>query len=433
MRVAFDDTDSLAGGCSTALVAELVAASGAALRGMPRLVRLNPNVPHKTRGNGAVALDLVRPEGPRVQVGEWRGQPVYAYPDGPPAEVDARTLWLRLKALAQPDAKPGLAVLHDAPSGLVYRQAVTGRITDEEAQALSRSIVDSGDGHVIGTQGRVGALAAAAWPGPASSYELIAYRHADRIGTRRVVDEALGALDANGATFHSSDDAAGLQCVPNTPCPVLCGLRGLDPERLMAEALPALQACSQEPVAGWMLFASNQASGDHITQVPTLASAPEWATIRLEATVLQDPREVRGGHVAVMMSDAMGGRFDAMAFEPTKEFRRTVRGLRNGDRVVVVGSLVGERSAVHLEQLRVDHLADVPTKAENPRCPRCMRSMKSKGTDAGYRCPDGHGSAPEEAAVFRLEDRTVRPGWYEVPVAARRHLHRPLYFGDAPR
>ncbi len=429
MRIAFDDTDSLQGGCSTALVAPMVAASGAALRGMPRLVRLNPNVPHKTRGNAAVCFDLVRPEGPRVQVGQWQGQPVFAYPDGPPAAVEPTRLWRRLKELAEAEADPGLAALLESPSPVVYGEAVTGHVDDGALETLVRSIESLGDGSIYGGRGRIGALAAAAWPGPATSHELIAYRRADRIGTPRDVAD-LGDLDASGATFHSWDAAAGNQCVPNTPCPVLAGLRGLDPERLLQEGLPALQAASKEPVDGWMLFSTNQASGDHVVPVGRLDESPEWATVQVDATVLRDPKDHRGGRVVVGMADRMGQAFDAIAFEPTKEFRRTMRALRHGDEVAVVGSL--RDGAIHVEKLRVDSVADVPTKAENPRCPQCLRSMKSKGTEAGYRCPDGHGSAPEEAAVWRLEDRKVRPGWYEVPVPARRHLHRPLVFGESP-
>jgi tRNA(Ile2) 2-agmatinylcytidine synthetase len=73
--VGIDDTDSHRGGCTTyvgyLLVKEVIKRWGAqAFRDFPRLVRLNPNVPFKTRGNAAVALELDVPEGDVEEV--WR-------------------------------------------------------------------------------------------------------------------------------------------------------------------------------------------------------------------------------------------------------------------------------------------------------------------------------------------------------------------------
>src|SRR2546426_8657431 len=74
-----DDTDSLRGMCTTFLATELVRAlPGLDLIGFPRLVRLNPNIPWKTRGNGAVCLRLGRGHGAPVQGGEFGGRAVWA-------------------------------------------------------------------------------------------------------------------------------------------------------------------------------------------------------------------------------------------------------------------------------------------------------------------------------------------------------------------
>ena len=62
LHVGIDDTDSLDGGCTTwvalRVIEELLPDFD--LIGSPRLVRLNPDVPWKTRGNGAVALAFGR-------------------------------------------------------------------------------------------------------------------------------------------------------------------------------------------------------------------------------------------------------------------------------------------------------------------------------------------------------------------------------------
>ena len=59
--IGLDDTDSKKGGCTTyigALLIRRLKRLGLRLAGFPRLIRLNPNCPFKTRGNAAIALRL---------------------------------------------------------------------------------------------------------------------------------------------------------------------------------------------------------------------------------------------------------------------------------------------------------------------------------------------------------------------------------------
>src|SRR2546426_8541114 len=61
LHVAFDDTDSRAGRCTTHLafkVADQLKKAGEKLVDYPLLIRLNPNIPWKTRGNGAICLRI---------------------------------------------------------------------------------------------------------------------------------------------------------------------------------------------------------------------------------------------------------------------------------------------------------------------------------------------------------------------------------------
>jgi tRNA(Ile2)-agmatinylcytidine synthase len=59
LHIGFDDTDSPRMGCTTyigAILVERLEALGCKFTDYPNLIRLNPNVPWKTRGNGAVCL-----------------------------------------------------------------------------------------------------------------------------------------------------------------------------------------------------------------------------------------------------------------------------------------------------------------------------------------------------------------------------------------
>src|SRR4030042_348431 len=59
MHIGLDDTDSTTNGCTTyiaALLVEKLEQLKVEFTDYPNLVRLNPNVPWKTRGNGALCL-----------------------------------------------------------------------------------------------------------------------------------------------------------------------------------------------------------------------------------------------------------------------------------------------------------------------------------------------------------------------------------------
>jgi len=61
LHIGFDDTDSQKGMCTTFLaykIVEYLKKQGSEFLDFPRLIRFNPNIPWKTRGNGAVSLKI---------------------------------------------------------------------------------------------------------------------------------------------------------------------------------------------------------------------------------------------------------------------------------------------------------------------------------------------------------------------------------------
>ena len=400
--MALDDTDGPDGGCTTHTALELAHRMGWRLRGMPRLVRLNPNCPHKTRGNGAVVLDVGDGTGPRVQVGSWQEAPLWAYPDSGEALLPFGRAWDAVQEVAEPDADPGLVMGEPLPA-VLYRQAVTTVVEPEDVHAL----LDASGAKWAGGRGVLGAAAAMAWPGPATSHELIAYRTAQRRGTKR--DVRADPLRAT-QTFHTFD-GDDIACVPASPCPVLLGLRAVEPEPLV-DAVAAVRLATDEPLDGWCVFTTNQASGDHVLDAPGFVG-PAWATLRMRATVVAAPVIGRGGHASVLLEDGDGKRATAWAFEPTGDFRHGVMSLRAGDVVEATGAF---EDGLKLESLR---LLDAVPERIAPPC--CGKSMKSMGRAGGFRCV-----VCRTKADGTTEARAT--GAWEAPVRARRHLHRPLDF-----
>ena len=61
LNVGFDDTDSPKGMCTTFLaykIVNLLQKQKTEFLDFPRLIRFNPNIPWKTRGNGAVSFKI---------------------------------------------------------------------------------------------------------------------------------------------------------------------------------------------------------------------------------------------------------------------------------------------------------------------------------------------------------------------------------------
>ena len=399
LLVGVDDTDSRQGGCTTALV-PLLEATFPELRPAraPRLVRLNPNVPWKTRGNGALALAF----------------------EGDLALDDALARVARVvRAVARTEegTEPGYAVAHAPLDPALYDAAASRIVERAEAERALKAV----DARWEGGRGVIGAAAAMAWPAARATWERIAYREAARIGTPREVDPA--RLRAVEAAFPSLFDTYDLVeddvvCVPASPCPVLWGLRGDDPDDLARASL----ALGPERPVREMLFLTNQGTDDHL-RACRAGDARAFGSVLVRGRVVARPREGNGCVSFDVADPEDGATLRAMAYPPTRSFRRVVRRLDAGDDVTVAGGVhqgPDGRLTVGLEKLCLH--AAAPRRAGNPLCPGCGRTMKSAGAGAGFRC--------RECGTREARPRTtaagVPLGWHEVPASARRHLARPL-------
>jgi tRNA(Ile2)-agmatinylcytidine synthase len=448
--VGLDDTDSRDRGMCTTYAAALVAdrlREGGADVGRPTLVRLNPAVPYKTRGNAALAVPSdAGPEralsvarevvGGEAMTGDDRTNPGVVVAPGDPDEVSDAVAAFSKRAVRE------------------HLEIDEARDLCERAGYLTASWGDE--------RGLVGALAAvgarAAWDGGLEpTYEAIAYRERGRWGRERDVDDrsVFAAADDYYPAVWDTVDRVEREtvCVPHTPGPVLYGIRGDDPA--------ACEACADridsEPVERRVTFVTNQGTDAHLRD-GTVGDAQDGRAYRLDGTVGEPPETRRGGHVFFELAEVVDGPdgrgrrdrgrdgdddadgdggtgvqssvpvIQCAAFEPTGRFRDRVRALRVGDRVTACGEV--SDGTIKLEKFAVRDL--VRTERITPECPDCERRMESAGRDQGYRCRDCGTTAA--ARVASEVARDLEPGWYEVPPHARRHVATPLVRGgfDAP-
>jgi tRNA(Ile2)-agmatinylcytidine synthase len=414
--IGLDDTDSRERGmCTTYVAATLADAVRAAGGSVERrlLVRLNPAVEHKTRGNAALALHTDLPVDRALALA--RGH-------------------LDLAETDDPRTNPGAVVAPGTPEDVPDAVAAFARRAVRELLDIDEAVTLAADAgyetaHAGNGRGRVGALAAVgAWRAFDDwTYERISYRERERWGTDREVDrESVAAAADEGypAVWDTVDRGEGYPlCVPRTPCPVLHGIRGDDADavRRVAAAIDA------EPVARRALFVTNQGTDAHLRSAGSVSDLREGGSFRVDGCVAGAPETREGGHVFFELGDDTG-EIECAAFEPTKRFRDRVRALRVGDRLTVCGEV--SDGTLKLEKFAVRDL--VTSERATPDCPDCGRSMASAGADQGYRCRDCGTSAPGK--VERPVERDLEPGWYEVPPCARRHIAKPLVRGgfDAP-
>ena len=372
----------------------------------------NPAVEHKTRGNAALAVHTDAP--------------------APTARDHARAV-LAMAATEDPRTNPGAVVADCSPEAVPDAVAAfTDRAVRDHCavETARRLAADAGFETLSDGNGRglIGALAAVgAWRAHDDwTYEHIAYRERDRWGTEREVDRDsvfTAAEDAYPGVWDTVDRVEGTAvCVPRTPCPILYGIRGDDPDACRAVAA----AIEGEPVADSQLFLTNQGTDAHVRD-GTVGEATDGRSYRLDATVRESPATRAGGHVFLTVGDGEAT-IEVAAFEPTKRFRDRVRALRVGDDLTLCGEV--SDGTLKLEKFAVRAL--VRTERVTPDCPDCGRSMESAGADQGYRCRDCSTTAPGK--VDRPLDRDIERGWYEVPPVARRHVAKPLVRGgfDAP-
>ncbi|WP_430504378.1 TiaS agmantine-binding domain-containing protein [Haloparvum sp. PAK95] len=433
--VALDDTDSREHGmCTTYLatrLAERVEAAGGTVQ-RRLLVRLNPAVEHKTRGNAALALhtDLPATEAFALAREELSDLAIDADPRTSPGVVVADLD----DPYPRADDGPGSADSDAIPDGVAdfAARAMRERLDLEEALGLieANDWAHAGyaaDGCEVAGRGRIGALAAVGAPAAFDdwTYEHISYREFDRCGTPREVDRD-SVFDAADWVYPAVWDTVDREegeavCVPNAPGPILHGIRGDDPDACRAVAA----RIESERVARSATFLTNQGTDAHV-EPGAIGELRDGAGYRVDGTVASDPETKRGGHVFFALQgpegDAATGEetVDCAAFEPTKRFRERVRALRVGDEVTVCGEF--DDGTIKLEKLAIRDL--VETEPATPTCPDCGRSMSSAGRNQGYRCRDCGTSAPGK--VQRELDRDLERGWYEVPPCARRHVAKPL-------
>lgn len=418
ISIGIDSLDSQYGGCTTHVlyrVFKRLAEKGyvESVLDYPYLVRLNPSIPHKTRGNGAVAVSLELSDGKSLN-----------------HIVDEITKTI-IEYVYHVNGDVSRACVAVVPYDLneYFREIYLKALTDFVHLDYVRRIINPVRESVIFplglNKGCIGALAALGWDKSKCSYELLIYRHPSHTGTsRRMIDtNSLAEIDMvqQYETFCTYDyEKNRTISVPQGPDPVLVGVRGLDPDKLV-KILVVLKLV--ESIEGWMIFKTNQGTGAHMIPRPTHESKP-FRTACL-AGLVKDVFIRPGGDVLLNLFDGFGI-LEVAVFKETG-LTKYARLLVTGDVVRACGSVKlwnDSRPVLHAELVEIIELEEKYFK-RNPRCPNCGARMKSAGRGQGYRCLKCGFRALDVLPEILKQPREISAGTYLPKCGSVKHLGIP--------
>ena len=412
LNIGFDDTDSPKGMCTTFLaykMVDLLKKEKTEFLDFPRLIRFNPNIPWKTRGNGAVSIKIKTKN---------------------PSKIKNRIKNLVLKySDTQNGANPGLVFYQNDSvpseftdfSNLALWQLINRNNAKKFARKNNLEFFYQGNG-----QGLIGAIGAIGYDFHDHTLELLSYRKKTKFGTeRKISNESVKIMQeiTSPNTFNSYDTQKGrILITPHGPDPVFYGVRGENVNSLL-HATKILK--SDEKLDGYMIFKSNQGTGDHLKNELSFENMKPYASGKITGIVSNIPKIVKGGHVffKILSKDHQ---FWCAVYKPTG-ITSVASNLIKGDKICVGG---GVRKAsknfpriINIEFIEILHLEKNLLKS-NPLCKKCNKKMKSKGQNQGFQCIRCGKKSPKKQTIEI--SRKIKKNLYIPKLSAHRHLTRPM-------
>ena len=412
LHIGFDDTDSRKGMCTTFLaykVVEYLKKEKVKFIDYPYLIRFNPNVPWKTRGNGAVALKIKTQKPKLIKKNIIKYIKKYsAVNDG----ANPGLVFYEHKDIPEDFAKFGKMALYR----LVGRNEVKKFIQNNGIETY----------HLGNGQGLIGAIGAIGYDFRDHTFELISYRDKENLGKKReILKDSVKKMQqlTFPKTFNSFDESKNRVLIaPHGPDPVLFGVRGEDPDAVIKGASLVK---SNEKFCGYMVFRSNQGTGDHLQNKLDVENLKPFSSGYVTGKISKKPQTVLGGHVFFSISKN-GTTVKCAVYKPTK-LAAIAEKMMEGD-LVKIGGGVRKSSKKHKQVLNVEFLEILDLKKHvvmvNPICKRCDKHMKSKGKNQGYQC-----SKCGNTSMIKIRQeipRKIKKQFYLPVVSAHRHLTRPM-------
>ena len=412
LHIGIDDTDSPKGMCTTFLAYKIInrlKKENVDFLDFPNLVRFNPNIPWKTRGNGAVGFKISTSNPKKIK--NLVKKFVEQYSD---VKNGANPGLVFCQDENIPDEF--LKLSSDAMWKLIHR--------NEAKKILSKYNLDFfylGNG-----QGLIGATGVIGYNFENETYELLSYRKSSQFGKKRFLDKSKVKEMQEKTypnTFNSFDSKKNkVLLMPHGPDPVFYGVRGEDSKTLIS-ASKMLQP--KEKLDGYMIFKSNQGTGDHLKNEIDVNDFLPYTSGKLEGIVNSKPTVTKGGHVffSIIVKNI---KIHCAVYKPTR-ITDIAKELIIGD-ILKVGGGIKKATKTYPRTLNLEFIEilklEKKYKLVNPFCQKCKKHMKSKGKNQGFQCVRCKNTSIHKNRQFIT--RSVKEQIYIPDVSAHRHLTKPI-------
>jgi len=419
IHIGLDDTDSPRKGCTTyvaALLVEKLQKLNVNFVDYPNLIRLNPNVPWKTRGNGALCVRIGYDERVEEKIKEIAINTVEEQADLEFRGTDPGVVFFK-RAKIPREVK------------IFAKNTITGIVSLKEALKLLKKFKAEALGFKRG-RGIIGGLAAVGETLQRDhTYEIIAYRVPENYGLKRKVDEtSIFEMDKATApyTFNNVDTEKGrIIITPRGPDPILFGIRGETPE-IVKKAFTIVKPI--EPVERWVIFRTNHGTDAHLRKVEKLNEIKPYHPVIARGMVAENPKIIPIRHVIFPVKNE-NVQVDCAAYEPTGVLRKVAKKLIAGDHVEVHGGVrppsQNHPLTINLEKIRLLKLAPKIV-YHNPVCQKCGKRLESMGRNKGFRCRKCGLRYVNLGKVEVKVKREIRKGLYITSTRSQRHLTKPF-------
>ena len=386
--IGLDDIDSYSGGCTThfaTFVVEKIISLNGIIIDYPRLIRLNPDIPWRTRGNGSVAIEAYIPKRKYDIFQNWIEKYIHTYlelEDGFRIGTQPGIIILKGSELNREEFKK----LYMYSKNVLYK-VISINTLEKALFTLEDKVLYLFD--LYGKRGLIGALAAIGNYLPKDhTYELLVYRKFSERGRDRKINISPNITYEDEHTFAHVDLETNKPIwSPHGPDPVVLGIRG----NKVSSILSIFNRIKKYVVFDrWMIFLTNQGTGEHLSfykesQYELIPFSQFYGIVKIN----EYPIKEKGGHLHIK-SKINNHNIELIVYEPSGQLRYIIETLEPEVYIKVGGGLKPssreEGIVLNIQKINSATATISIQRQTNPRCPSCGSSMESMGLDKGYIC-----------------------------------------------
>ena len=413
LNIGFDDTDSTKGMCTTYLAYRIVNClkkEKVKFLDYPRLIRFNPNIPWKTRGNGAVGLKIEtnNPEKIKKKIIDF----IIKYSD------------------TKNGANPALVFYENEKIPNELKQfseiALCKLVNRNYAKKFAANIRNLESFYLGNGQGLVGSIGVIGYQFNDQTVELLSYRTEQNFGKKRIISKnSVKKMkeETFPFTFSNIDETKDRILIsPSGPDPVFYGIRGENTKSLL-KAAKLIK--TQEKLDGHLIFKSNQGTSAHLKNEIDVSELKPYSSGTITGFVFDEPNMEKGGHAFFSMI-SKENKIQCAIYEPTGLAPEMMH-LKKDDKIII-GGAVRKASKKHSRVINIEFVKVLNLKKNliltNPLCTKCNKKMKSKGKNQGLQCVKC-GKKIKSKKIKEIQ-RKIKKQTYLPTVSAHRHLTRPM-------